>query len=89
MQERDLKPKEVLLEVPMGVTGWGCSVGRGRLYLPVPGDAVVKSRAWNILNAFHQFDQEIVVILPARRECDATVSLGHVPEPKGPSPPAS
>ena len=40
----------------------------------------MKSRPRDVFNAFHELDEKIVVVLPARRECDPAVSLQYAPQ---------
>ncbi len=45
--------------------------------LPAPRDALVQRGAGNVLDAFHQLDDPIVVVAPAGREPDAAIAHHH------------
>ena len=42
--------------------------------LPLPVDPFGKRRARNVLDAFHQFDQELALVGPYRRKADAAIA---------------
>ena len=45
--------------------------------LPIPRQAVLQHREGQILHAFHQPDQPILILHPARRETDAAIAGNH------------
>jgi hypothetical protein len=45
--------------------------------LPVPGQPLGHDGARNILDAFHDVDQQIVILPPAGREADAAIAHHH------------
>ena len=45
--------------------------------LPLPVDALVQRGAGDVLDAFHQLDEEVVAAGPHRREPDAAVAHHH------------
>ena len=52
-----------------------------RKRLPLPGDAFLQNGARDIFDAFHQFDQQIVVAWTYRRKSDAAIAHHHGRDP--------